>query len=80
MKVLIACAYSGIDRDAFRALGHDAWSCDVLPCERPGPHFQCDVREVIGRPWDLIVAHTPCTFLCNSGVRWLYERERAAGS
>ena len=74
MKVLIACEYSGIVRDAFILRGHDAISCDFLPSERPGPHVQGDVRPLLRRPWDLVVAFPPCTYLCNSGVRWLYER------
>lgn len=74
MRVLIACEYSGVVRDAFRAKGHDAWSCDLLPTEAPGPHYQCDARDILGNGWDLLVAHPPCTRLCNSGVRWLAER------
>ncbi|SNY93396.1 hypothetical protein SAMN04515647_3691 [Cohaesibacter sp. ES.047] len=72
-KVLVACEFSGTVRDAFLALGHDAWSCDVLPSETPSNrHIQCDVREILDDGWDcLIVAHPPCTRLCNSGVRWL---------
>ena len=73
MRVLIACEYSGIERDAFRALGHDAISCDLLPTERPGPHHQGDVRDLMDEPWDLVIAHPPCTYLSNSGVRWLYS-------
>ena len=72
MKILIACEYSGIERDAFRSLGHDAISCDLLPTEQPGPHYQGDVRDLMGEPWDLVIAHPPCTYLANSGVRWLY--------
>jgi hypothetical protein len=72
MRVLVACEFSGIVRDAFGLRGHDALSCDLLPTERPGPHAQHDVRELLGEPWDLIVAHPPCTYLCNSGVRWLH--------
>ncbi len=74
MKVLIACEFSGIVRDAFSARGHDAWSCDLLPTERPGNHIQGDVLEILGDGWDLMIAHPPCTRLCNSGVRWLAER------
>lgn len=72
MRVLIACEFSGIVRDAFIAAGHDAMSCDLLPTERPGPHYEGSVFEVILAGWDLMVAHPPCTFLANSGVRWLY--------
>lgn len=73
MKVLIACEYSGIVRDAFLAEGHDAWSCDILPTEsNSNRHIMGDVREVLNMGWDLLmVAHPPCTRLCNSGVRWL---------
>jgi hypothetical protein len=74
MRVLIACEFSGIVRDAFAAKGHDAWSCDLLPTEKPGNHIQADVLKVITWGWDLMVAHPPCTRLCNSGVRWLEER------
>lgn len=75
MRVLVACEFSSTVREAFRALGHDAWSCDVLPTERPGPHYECDVREVLTLGWDLMIAHPPCTRLTNSGVRWLAERD-----
>lgn len=71
MKVLIACEFSGIVRDAFIARGHDAMSCDLLPSERPGPHFQGDVRPLLRKPWDLVIAHPECTYITNSGVRWL---------
>jgi len=71
MKVLIGCEFSGIVRDAFAALGHDAWSCDLEPSERPGNHYQCDVREVIGLGWDLAIFHPPCTYICNAGLNWL---------
>lgn len=74
MRVLIACEFSGIVRDAFRERGHDAWSCDLLPTERPGPHIRGDALAVLGEGWDLLIAHPPCTRLCNSGVRWLAER------
>ena len=66
MKVLIACEFSGIVRDAFIAKGHDAVSCDLLPTERPGPHIQGDVLEVLDRGWDLMIAHPPCTWLCQA--------------
>ena len=71
-RVLVACEFSGIVRDAFRALGHDAVSCDLLPSERPGPHYQGDVSDILNDGWDLMIAHPPCTYLANSGVRWLY--------
>jgi hypothetical protein len=70
VRILIACEFSGIVRDAFRAAGHDAVSCDLLPSERPGPHVQADVLTVIDRGWDMMVAFPPCTALCNSGNRW----------
>lgn len=73
MRVLIACEYSGTVRDAFRALGYDAMSCDLLPTDRPGPHYQGDVFDVIGHGWDLMIAHPPCTYLTNSGVSWLHK-------
>lgn len=74
MKVLVACEYSGIVRDAFAALGHDAISCDFLPTEKPGKHYQGDMFDIINEGFDLMIAHPPCTRLCNSGVRWLNER------
>lgn len=70
MRVLVACEFSGVVRDAFRALGHDAMSCDLLPTEVPGPHYQGDVRDVLGDGWDLMIAHPPCTHLAVSGARW----------
>lgn len=69
MRVLIACEYSGRVRDAFIANGHDAMSCDLLPTDVPGPHYQGDVREVLGDSWDLMIAHPPCTHLAVSGAR-----------
>lgn len=76
MRVLVACEFSGAVRDAFTARGHDAWSCDLLPSETPGEHFTGDVHTFLhkhGTPlFDLIIAHPPCTYLANSGVRWLY--------
>lgn len=71
MRVLVACEFSGVVRDAFRALGHDAWSCDLLPCET-GPlwHIRGDVRRYLDLGWDLMVAHPPCTHLAVSGARW----------
>lgn len=74
MRVLVACEFSGIVRDAFLARGHDAWSCDLLPTEKDGPHIQGDVTSILNDGWDLMIAHPPCTRLCNSGVRWLHER------
>ena len=65
MKILIACEFSGIVRDAFAARGHDAWSCDLLPTERPGNHIQGDVLEILNDGWDLMIAHPPCTYISN---------------
>jgi hypothetical protein len=73
MKVLVACEYSGRVRDAFLKLGHDAMSCDLLPTDVPGPHYQGDVFDIIDKGWDLMIAHPPCTYLCNSGVSWLHK-------
>jgi hypothetical protein len=70
MRVLVACEYSGTVRDAFRRAGHDAMSCDLLPTEAPGPHYQGDVRDVLDDGWDLMVAHPPCTYLSVSGMHW----------
>jgi hypothetical protein len=71
MKVLVACEYSGAVRDAFRRAGHDAMSCDLLPTDVPGPHYQGDVFDIIDNGWDLMIAHPPCTYLCRAGQRWL---------
>jgi len=70
MRVLVACEFSGVVRDAFTALGHDAWSCDLLPSERPGKHIQDDVLLYLEDGWDLMIAHPPCTYLCSSGLHW----------
>ena len=75
MKVLVACEYSGVVRDAFRAAGHDAMSCDLLPTEAEGPHYQGDVFDVIDYPWDLMIAHPPCTDLAVSGARHFKEKK-----
>lgn len=73
MRVLIACEYSGRVRDAFLKLDHDAMSCDLLPTDSPGPHYQGSVFDIIHDGWDLMIAHPPCTYLCNSGVSWLHK-------
>jgi hypothetical protein len=78
MRVLVACEYSGTVRDAFLAAGHDAMSCDLLPTDVPGPHYEGDVRDVIGDGWDLMVAHPPCTYLCSSGLHWNKRRPERA--
>ena len=70
MSVLVACEYSGTVRDAFRARGHDAISCDLLPTDVPGPHYQGDVQEILRDGWDLMIAHPPCTYLSVSGMHW----------
>jgi site-specific DNA-cytosine methylase len=77
VKVLVACEFSGVVRDAFRARGHDAWSCDLLPTERPGPHIRGDVFEALDddQEWDLMVAHPPCTALCRAGDRWYRDSD-----
>lgn len=74
MKILIACEYSGKVREAFRKLGHDAWSCDLLPADDKSPyHYQGDVFDIIDQGWDMMIAHPPCTYLTNAGVTWLYK-------
>jgi len=75
MKVLIACEYSGIVRDAFIALGHEAMSCDLLDTERPGPHYKGDVRDVLYDGWDMVIAFPPCTYLSNAGACRLYPEK-----
>ena len=79
MKVLVACEYSGRVRDAFLRRGHDAMSCDLLPTEVPGPHYQGPVEDVLDDGWDLMVAHPPCTHLAVSGSRH-FEQKIADGS
>ena len=76
MKILVACEYSGVVRDAFRALGHDAVSCDLLPSDKPGPHIKGDVLKVLSSGWDLMIAHPPCTHLCVNGARWFKAKAR----
>ncbi len=78
LRVLVACEFSGIVRDAFKTRGHDAWSCDLLPTERPGQHIQGDVLKILDNGWDLMIAHPPCTHLCVSGARW-FKQKRADG-
>lgn len=74
MRVLVACEFSGVVRRAFRDAGHDAWSCDLLPAEDGSEfHIQGDVLEHLTDGWDMMIAHPPCTYLSNSGVRWLHE-------
>ena len=69
MKVLIACEFSGVVREAFAKRGHDAWSCDLLPSDKPGQHIQGDVLEILGDGWDMLIAFPPCTHLAVSGAR-----------
>ena len=76
MRVLVACEYSGAVRDAFAAKGADAWSCDLLPSEKPGQHHQGDVRDLLDKPWDLMIAHPPCTHLAVSGSRWFKFKQK----
>jgi len=78
VKVLIACEFSGVVRDAFLKAGHDAISCDLLPTESEGPHVQGDVRDIINNGFDLMIAHPPCTYLCVSGLHWNKRREGRA--
>lgn len=75
MKILVACEESGRVRDALIAQGHKAVSCDLLPSRTPGPHYQCDVREVLGDKWDGLVAHPVCKYLANSGVQHLHKEK-----
>jgi hypothetical protein len=76
MRVLVACEFSGTVREAFRALGHDAVSCDLLPSEVPGPHMQGDVLSALDGGWDLMIGHPPCTHLAVSGARWFKDKVR----
>lgn len=78
MRVLVACEYSGRVRDAFIKRGHDAMSCDLLPTEAPGPHYQGDVRDIIRTGWDLMICHPPCTHLAVSGARH-FAAKKASG-
>jgi hypothetical protein len=75
-KVLVACKYSGRVRDAFIRNGCDAISCDLLPTDQPGPHYQGDVFDIINDGWDLMVAHPPCTHLAVSGARWFHKKRQ----
>lgn len=78
MRVLVACEFSGVVRDAFRSRGHKAWSCDVLPAEASAYsqfHYQCPLQKLVPRPWDLVIAHPPCTHLAVSGARWFKDKQ-----
>ena len=79
MKVLVACEFSGVVRDAFLAAGHDAMSCDLLPTETQGPHYVGDVRDVLDYPWDLMIAHPPCTHLSVSGAAHFARKKMGGG-
>ena len=79
MRVLIGCEESGVVREAFKRMGHDAWSCDILPTRIPGQHYQGDVRNILGDDWDLVIAFPPCTDLSVSGARW-FKQKQADGS
>ena len=74
-KILIACEFSGIVREAFRSFGCDAISCDLLPTEIPGPHYQGDVFDILDDRWDMMIAHPPCTHLASSGARWFKQKQ-----
>lgn len=76
MKVLVACEFSGIVREAFHKHGHDVWSCDLLPSEIPGKHITGDVLEYLENTWDLMIAHPPCTHLAVSGARWFKTKQQ----
>jgi len=76
MRVLVACEFTGTVRDSFLRAGHDAMSCDLLPTEVPGPHYQGDVRDVLGDSWDMMIAHPPCTHLAVSGARWFKDKQK----
>lgn len=74
MKIIVGCEYSGEVREAFRALGHEAWSCDLLPSDDNSPfHYQGDIFDILEDNWDIGIFHPPCTYLTNAGVRWLHE-------
>ena len=76
MKVLVACEFSGTVRDAFAANGHDAWSCDLLPSDKPGNHYQGDIFDILKNEWDLMIAHPPCTHLAVSGAKWFKDKQK----
>lgn len=78
VKILVACEYSGKVRDAFRALGHNAVSCDVMPTDVPGPHYQGDMFDIINDGWDMMIAFPPCTHLAVSGAKH-FAKKRADG-
>lgn len=81
MRVLIACEFSGEVRDAFISKGHEAWSCDLLPSDKPGPHIQDDVLKYINPiyAWDMLIGFPPCTFVCFAGIRWNVGNQERQG-
>ena len=76
MRVLVACEFSGVVRNTFAGIGHDAWSCDILPTMSKGNHIQDDVLNHLNKNWDLMIAHPPCTYLSRAGARWLYSNKK----
>jgi len=76
MKILIACEFSGVVREAFARKGHDVWSCDLLPTEQQGQHIQCDVLTILDNNWDMMIAFPPCTHLAVSGARWFKDKKQ----
>lgn len=76
IKILIACEFSGIVRDAFLKKGHDVWSCDLIETEKKGNHFLCNVLKIINQNWDMMIAHPPCTHLAVSGARWFKNKKQ----
>ena len=76
IKVLVGCEYSGTVRNEFSKLGYVAWSCDLLPTESEGSHYQGDIRDIIDDGWDLGIFHPPCTHICVSGARWFYKKQK----
>jgi hypothetical protein len=79
MRVLVACEFSGVVRDSFIKQGHDAISCDLIPSERPGPHYLGDVCDILGAGWDMMIAFPPCTYTCSSGLHWNKRRPGRSG-
>lgn len=75
MKILVACEFSGRVRDAFILKGHDATSCDLLDSDSPGPHYKGPVEDILYQPWDMLIAHPPCTHLAVSGARWFKDKQ-----
>ena len=75
MRVLVACEYSGVVRDAFIRKGHEVMSCDIIPTDVPGPHYQGSVLDVLNQGWDLLIAHPPCTYISNAGAKHLYPKK-----